>query len=388
MTTSFKLVGNGMEAHADDDRPLISTPAPHPWTKRLGAAVCSAAVLLGVVGVATWSTHLAPHQAISRVVGETSEKIEVSPVGKQCSKVSEDCSQTKCCQVTGYKCFHVNESYAGCTKAPKAGQTREGLVPWAASKPPPGTSMFCFTAYVEDTGSTRKNYELELLQIQYGYNTGIFACDSQMVFSDIELTSFPGITTVKVDAPQIAKRKSTGTWINAPFFANGWEAIGKDGRWADYDWTIKIDPDAVFLPDRLKLKLSGQEVTEKGVYFTNCEHVKFGFFGNLEVVSKAAFSNLLDGLDECRADPKVNNKTFGEDLFMQMCMEKMGVSNVEDFYVTTDDACDAIARVAKTPGVEKKVTLPNCKMGTPAFHPLKMPSDYIECLAMAAAYPR
>jgi len=282
----------------------------------------------------------------------------------------------------------VNKSYAGCTKTPKAGQTREGLVRWSASKPPPGTSMFCFSGYVKDTGSTKKNNELELLQIQYEYHTGIFACDSQMLFSDIELTNFPGITTVKVDAPQIAKRKSTGTWINAPFFANGWAAIAKDGRWADYEWTIKIDPDCVFLPDRLKLKLSGQKVTEKGIYFTNCEHVKFGFFGNLEVVSKAAFSNLLDGLDECRADPKVNNKTFGEDLFMQMCMDKMGVDNVEDFYVTTDDACDAIARVAKTPGVKKTVTVPNCKMGTPAFHPLKKPSDYIDCLATAAGYPR
>merc|ERR1712013_580527 len=115
-----------------------------------------------------------------------------------------------------------------------------------------------------------------------------------------------------------------------------WEAIAKDGRWADYAWTVRIDPDTVFLPDRLKLKLSGQAITEKGIYFTNCEHVKFGFFGNLEVVSKAAFSNLLDGLDECRADPDV----------------------------------------------EKKVTTPNCKMGTPAFHPLKEPADYIDCLAM------
>merc|ERR1712087_1051176 len=105
-----------------------------------------------------------------------------------------------------------------------------------------------------------ENHELELLQIQYDYHTGMFACDSQMLFSDVELTSFPGITTVKVDSPHVAKRKSTGAWINAPFYANAWEAIAKDGSWADYDWTVKVDPDTVFLPDRLKLKLSGQEI--------------------------------------------------------------------------------------------------------------------------------
>merc|ERR1712032_228751 len=143
--------------------------------------------------------------------------------------------------------------------------------------------------------------------------------------------------------PHLAKRKSTGSWVNAPAFQNAWSVIKSDGRWSKQAWTIKVDADAVFFPDRLKLKLSGQEITEKGIYFTNCEHVKFGFFGNLEVISKAAFSALLGGLDECKADPIVNNKTFGEDLFMQMCMDKMGVDNVEDFYMTTDDACGAIA---------------------------------------------
>merc|ERR1712099_13136 len=134
-----------------------------------------------------------------------------------------------------------------------------------------------------------------------------------------------------------------GAWINAPFYANAWEAIAKDGRWADYAWTVKIDPDTVFLPDRLKLKLSGQKITEKGIYFTNCEHVWYGFFGSMEVFSKNAVKNYLANIEACIADKKINNITSGDDLFAQQCMNKAGVDNVEGLYLVTDGVCDAIA---------------------------------------------
>jgi hypothetical protein len=389
MAATLSLVGvPGVEGAYESEHDWIATPARARSAKKLWVPALFTALFLGIGGVAAWTCSSASRQAMSGKIGETSDKLEISPIGKKCSKASEDCSQTKCCEVSGYKCFRVNASFAGCTKAPKPGQTRLGLVPWSVSMAPPGTSLFCFTGYAADTGSAKKNYEMELLQIQFTHHTGIFGCDSQMLFSDVDLTNFPGITTVKVTAPHLMKRESSGTWINAPFYANGWKAIGEDGRWANYDWTVKIDPDTVFLPDRLKLKLSGQKVTEKGVYFTNCEHVQFGFFGNLEVISKAGFSALLGGLEECKADPKVNNVTFGEDLLMQLCMAKMGVDNVEDFYITTDDACDVIARTLASPGTKKKVSPPNCMMGTPAFHPLKKPVDYIDCLATAYGYPR
>merc|ERR1711920_689834 len=32
-----------------------------------------------------------------------------------------------------------------------------------------------------------------------------------------------------------------GTWINAPFYANAWEALAKDGHWVEYDWTVEVD---------------------------------------------------------------------------------------------------------------------------------------------------
>ena len=39
------------------------------------------------------------------------------------------------------------------------------------------TLMFCFSGYTENTGSTKKSYELELLQMIRDEGKSIFACD-------------------------------------------------------------------------------------------------------------------------------------------------------------------------------------------------------------------
>merc|ERR550525_748518 len=68
-------------------------------------------------------------------------------------------------------------------------------------------------------------------------------------------------------------------------FFQVWWKVRDLGVWHDHDWTIKVDPDAVFLPARMRTWLSGRADTEHGVYFENCRNVQMGFFGNLEVMS-------------------------------------------------------------------------------------------------------
>merc|ERR1712228_773115 len=79
------------------------------------------------------------------------------------------------------------------------------------------------------------------------------------------------------------------------------EKIKEENMWSSKDWTIKVDADAVFLPMRLREKLSTVEVTGNGIYLENCKYVKFGFFGNLEVFSRQAFSTLLANIDDCKS---------------------------------------------------------------------------------------
>merc|ERR1712115_493942 len=131
-----------------------------------------------------------------------------------------------------------------------------------------------------------------------------FGCEAYKVYSDVEVWLSPGqVNTVKVDDPNgdfhFAKRKLTGTWVNSPIFIEIWKAIRTEGLWASHDWTVKVGADTVFLPMRLRTRLSGQKVTSSGIYLENCKYVNYGFFGNLEVVSHQGFGTFLANLDDC-----------------------------------------------------------------------------------------
>merc|ERR1712241_854331 len=62
---------------------------------------------------------------------------------------------------------------------------------------------------------------------------------------------------------------------------------------------------------------------------------------------------------------------IGEDLFAQKCMDKHGVSKIQNFDLTTDGVCPG---VKKKWGHEKdtKAFKPDCdKVSTPVMHPFK-----------------
>merc|ERR1712060_334299 len=75
-------------------------------------------------------------------------------------------------------------------------------------------ALYCFAIVMGDIGSTKKYYDLELLQMAYGKQTSIFGCDSWGVFSDAEADLAPGVPVTKVDDVDgdfhFAKREETG----------------------------------------------------------------------------------------------------------------------------------------------------------------------------------
>merc|ERR550539_352336 len=50
----------------------------------------------------------------------------------------------------------------------------------------------------------------------------------------------------------------------------------------------------------LRQKLGQVEVTANGMYFENCKYVRFGFFGNLEVISRQGVATYLANIDDCK----------------------------------------------------------------------------------------
>merc|ERR1712045_1090068 len=168
------------------------------------------------------------------------DEIVVKPPREKCSKIGSSCLSTKCCKIMGYNCYEKTPGSATCMKSCIPGVNGTclmpgTLVPKKQAIGVPGTTLFCFTLYMEDTGSTKKFYDLSLLRTNLFLGSSLFGC----------------------------------------------KAIRTEGLWASHDWTVKVDADTVFLPMRIRTKLSGQKVTSSGIYLENCKYVNYGFFGNL-----------------------------------------------------------------------------------------------------------
>ena len=326
-------------------------------------------------------------------------EIVVTPPREECAKTTDDCYAQRCCQTTGYTCYlkTAGGSKATCMKKCTPGVDGACIaqtVTAPATKSAvtlSSTNLFCFAVYTENTGSTKKSWDLELLRTNLFLGSHIFGCEAYRVYSDVTTWLSPGdVDTVMVTESaglpfHGEKRKETGTWINANIFIAVWKKISQDSLWADKDWTVKADADAVFLPSRLRTKLMAQEVTSNGIYLENCKYVNYGFFGNLEVISRKAAQTYIANLDDCVAslnymghEKETGSEPWGEDLFLQRCMDLHGVDKVSDFTLTTDGMCEAF----RPEGEKKnKKWTPDCATTmTPAMHPFKTPKTYFDCL--------
>jgi len=261
---------------------------------------------------------------------------------------------------------------------------------------PLGQSLYCFAVYVKETGSAKENIEPQLLALQNKLGVSIFACEQWDVFSDVLVQiGESGPMTVQVQDTSgefHQKKKRTDAddagWVNWGVFYQVWVKIRDLGKTEVTDYTVKVDPDAVFVPERLRNYLATKKGdSPHGVYFENCKNVQYGFFGNLEIISKEATQVLTKYLENCHAEfgPCANDGcdwtygAWGEDVFVQRCMDHHYVDKVEAFDVTSDGACEADRPEGEKKN--KKWHAVDCsQLTTVAAHPFKKPQEYLKCL--------
>jgi len=384
---------NDFESHDESDSvTLLDQRLAVPNMRRGSLYVVTTLLLLGAAAMYARGVWHAESRNTEEAIIQKYEEAVVVPPYEQCSKISEDCSSTKCCKTAGYKCFKLRDNKASC----KANCTpsKDGMCTELVnlkSTHTTGTQLFCFSFYTENTGSTKKSYELDLFKKQLAAGISLFGCPKYAVYSDVEASLSSSVKTIKVNDVDgnfhLFKRKKSGTWVNAMMFYQAWLDIRSNKLAASSDWVVKVDADAVFLPVRLLHTLQGFKVPDGGVYVENCPKVMFGFFGNLEVVSQDGFASFLANLETCKStldwkgeDPDWKFGPYGEDLFMQKCLDKIGVSKVSNFTMTTDGACKAA--MPRMEGVKAGVGLPNClDTNAVSYHPLKKPADYLKCYA-------
>lgn len=372
----------------------MAPPTGKMTFKRAAGAVLGAAVL--VAGGYELGRHTGV-SARSSALQNKEERLDIVPSFPACSKAGENCYSTGCCQVSGHKCYTKSFGVAQCNetctpglKGFQCGVVGAHSVPVASKLD--SEKLYCFSVYTENTGSTKKSYELELLQVQKKNGLSIFACEAWDVFGDVAAAIDGSYSMIQVEDTfgefhQI-KRK-TGAWVNWGMFHQVWVKVREVGKWQQGDYVVKADADAVFVPQRLREWLGSKGGdTPHGVYFENCPNVQYGLFGNLEVISRTAASVLTTYLEDCHAvfAPCANQGCdwkfgpWGEDVFLQRCLDHHYVDKVEGWDLTTDGACETDRPAGEKKN--KKWHAPDCSaVTTPAAHPFKKPEEYMKCMS-------
>merc|ERR1719210_1040621 len=135
-----------------------------------------------------------------------------------------------------------------------------------------------------------ETYEGSLLTLQYENTASIFGCEEYAVYSNLTVEIAPGIWTTIVNFSfSCTKGENFLMALNIEVFCAVWAKVLNDGRFRFHDWTVKVDPDTVFFPARLR-KILRNHFDEggdanKGIYLNNC---KGGLQGPIEVFSRNA----------------------------------------------------------------------------------------------------
>jgi len=247
------------------------------------------------------------------------------------------------------------------TKLPKPGYT-SGL-PFTAGS---DSSLYCFALMLPGS------YEQELLNVQQRAHVSLFACDEHSVYSNVSVKLAPGVRASVVDSNlHCVKGGEFRTALNLDIFIAVWRKVVLDGRFKFHAWTVKVDPDAVFFPERLRVVVYFHQDHYNGLYLNNC---KLGMHGPLEVLSRAAVERWTNGIEPCVQHFRQlcsGDCQWGEDMFIDQCLSKfLMVRRDDDWNLLSEPHCESEDWEA-------------CGNGRVAFHPFKGLRDYLVCLQKA-----
>lgn len=262
-------------------------------------------------------------------------------------------------------------------------------LPYVAQRPQSffWPSLFCWCIMQSVGAHTKFGWSEEtLIRIQMERGIGIFDCNEYAVMTDEPLilnrwgpVGFPPLknrlpppndTFVvswgigSTEAPSGAESNP----LNTMAFRVAWDAIRGSRRLDHHDWVVKVDPDAVWFPDRLRSHLKtympGHGNGWDNLYLQNC--LRWGTMqGPIEVISKKAAITLENQIMQCGGFWGT-----GEDQFLVHCMGQLGVPAMMEGTLLNDKYCDGFVDCHN----DWKV----------AFHPHKNPERFMECYNVSA----
>jgi hypothetical protein len=213
-------------------------------------------------------------------------------------------------------------------------------------------------------------------------SVGIFACDGHAVvtnsYANIQNTVMLVVKSTPVGV------SSDGTAANTRQFIEAWNAVLKQGDFEYHDWTLKVDPDALVLPDRIREHLRPATLAGNGEdmqYVANCNAYPNtpGFpmmYGSLEVFSRKAIIRFGKKSKE-RCVDGLQWKDWGEDVFMVACMHVLDISRMDDFSLIGDNLCTGNGHAGADCG----------NRALASFHPFKDIWSWTRCFETATGVP-
>jgi len=236
--------------------------------------------------------------------------------------------------------------------------------------------------------------EALLVSQQYVAGVGIFSCDGYILLSNIsskdlfkqglhpprwpgrgpEVTIIEGQlealwplglspANIRNEVPQTSK---TMVMLGAGIFVKVWRAIFIDRRYQRFDWTLKLDPSAAFLPLRLRNVL--RDLCPDGVEACGARYAKnAGKFlhGPVEALTRDAVQTYADGHERCMKD--IDFKDKSEDRFLRLCLDLLHVEGVQ---------VSKLLRDIHVPSMQ----IPQCKSDHAVFHPFRYWDEFRNCL--------
>lgn len=222
-------------------------------------------------------------------------------------------------------------------------------------------------------------YERQLVQMQADHCWGIFSCDEARVFSDASIVLSDTVKTIGIDM-QPDKKGKWNSWKNTATFRQVWEIVVTDASFKNHGWTVKADPDAVFVPQRLRKYLHNEEIVNAS-YVQNCKSLlaqfPYGMFGPIEILSREATQAYYDfGRRDCSPE-NLQNGFNAEDSWMSKCMAHIGVKSLKLFGILHDPWCL---------GVNYNDACQTDRAAV-AFHPYKKIATFSKCMIEALGVP-
>lgn len=239
------------------------------------------------------------------------------------------------------------------------------------------------------------SYEVDLLRAQYAQGKlGLFGCNHWAVYSNSSIVLSPdseypfAMATViygSLAAKLVPGLLPSDPWTvsNTDVFLRFWSKVAMHQNALVADFTVKVDPDTVWIPGRLRAMLLmdkaplNQPDPPKGLYLNDCH---FGMHGPIEVLSRNALLNYKSQVHQCiKGEPATHGQ---EDWYLRNCFELLGVAKVNAYNLLFEGqwSCDELPSSGDPEG-------PPCFAPQVAFHPFKDAGSWLHCHLEAENHP-